>query len=41
MAEEIKNVEDLMKEIEVWEYVIVKDGKGTDQYNQEEGKWWL
>jgi len=38
MAEEVKTVEDLMKEIESQEDGIVKDGKGTDQDNKEEGK---
>lgn len=38
MAEEIKTVENLMKEIESQEDGIVKDGKGIDQDNKEEGK---
>lgn len=38
MAEEVKTVEDLVKEIEAQEDGIVKDGKGTDQENKEEGK---
>lgn len=38
MAEEVKTVEDLVKEIESQEDGIVKDGKGTDQENKEEGK---
>lgn len=31
MAEEIKTVEDLVKEIEAQEDGIIKDGKGTDE----------
>lgn len=38
MSEEIKTVENLMKEIELQEDGIVKDGKGTDQNDKEEGK---
>lgn len=35
---EIKTVEDLIKEIETQEDGIVKDGKGTNPDNKEEGK---
>lgn len=38
MSEEIITVENLMEEIELQEDGIVKDGKGTDQDNKEEGK---
>lgn len=38
MSEEIKTVENLMKEIESQEDGIAKDGKGTDQDNKQEGK---
>ncbi len=38
MAEEVKTVEDLMKDIEMQGDGIVKDGKGTDQENKGEDK---
>lgn len=38
MAEEVKTVEDLMKDIESQEDGIVKDGKGTEKDSKEEGK---